>query len=281
MDGDVRPPTAPPPPAPPGAGQVIDPAEKKLTEEVSNWWLGALPAALAVVVGFFMVICTGGEAGPGQSGLGFLLLVLGIAVVVVALLTGVRPKGPRGVVARLLAGAGTLVIFASIVVALAAVAGQLVRWTDPADYAGRYGTRVTATLPKRCVGTEVRRPSGLKYEDADVTCEHSTWQLDGVSQQGTLVISPEDELSGGTIPESVEAYVLDGEGYSVARVGEAENVGLWGGVPLWWLPVGVLGAVLGVVMLMGGWSRPKRDPAAGPTGADPAAGDRPHEAASA
>ena len=60
-----------------------------------------------------------------------------------------------------------------------------------------------------------------------------------------------------------EAYVLGDKGYSVNRVGKVENVAFWGRVPLWWLPIGLLGTLVGILALAkSGWVAAKRDAAA-------------------
>ncbi|HTJ37429.1 MAG TPA: hypothetical protein VL738_29730, partial [Dactylosporangium sp.] len=105
--------------------------------------------------------------------------------------------------------------------------------------------------------------SGAKGADADIVCERSTWQLDGKQYQGTIILGWDDvdQKTGFGVPESAEAYVIGDKGYSVARVGRVENVGRWGGVPLWWL-IGLPVAALGFLLLAkSGWTVPKPKPA--------------------
>jgi hypothetical protein len=230
--------------------------------------LALLIAAAAVAAGLVMVICSGGSGGPAYSGLGFGLLVFGVPLVaVVGAVLAYRPA-ERGRVRTLALGTlALLVLYAGMAAMVASVSGQVVRWVDPADHFGRSGTKVIVTLPDKCdKDVWVRVGSGAKATDPDVVCHGATWQVDGASRTGTVVIGLTDtNLPGGTIgvPDRVEAFVLGDKGYSVNRVGKIEKVAIWGGVPLWWLPAGVVVALAGLVVLAkAGWVAPGR-PAAG------------------
>lgn len=221
---------------------------------------------VAVAVGLIMVICTGGDSGPGHSGIGFGLLTFGIPMVVVIGAALVYTPRDRGRVRRLIVGSVALVvIYASMAAAFASIAGQLVRWIDPADYTGRYGTKVTVALPEKCENdSHVYVGSGATAADSDVVCTGSSWQMDGASRTGTVIIGWNDiDLPQGiSVPDKVEAYVLGDKGYSVNRVGKVENVAFWGRVPLWWLPIGLLGTLVGILALAkSGWVAAKRDAA--------------------
>jgi hypothetical protein len=227
-----------------------------------------LTALAAVVVGLIMVICTGGSAGPGHSGTGIGLLVFGTPVLAVAgAILAYRPRERRRASTVAFGTLALLVMFASLTAFLAAIAGQVVRWVDPADYFGRYGSKATVTLPDKCQqGVRVYAGSGAKAADADVVCHGSTWRVDGVSHSGTVVIAFEDTdlPTGVAVPDRVEAYVLGDKGYSLHRVGKAEDVGAWGVVPLWWLPVGLVVALSSIVALRKvGWVAPRRQASAG------------------
>lgn len=256
----------------PPAGSVVPvgtgsrPKRKRARARASS--LALLVTAAAVAAGLVMVICSGGSGGPAYSGLGFGLLVFGVPLVaVVGAVLAYRP-GERGRVRALVLGTSALlVMYAGMAATVASISGQVVRWVDPADHFGRSGTKVIATLPDRCdKDVRVYVGSGAKATDPDVVCHRATWQVNGASHTGTVVIGLADtHLPGGTIgvPDGVEAFVLGDKGYSVNRVGKIENVAVWGGVPLWWLPVGVVVALAGLVVLAkAGWVAPAR-PAAG------------------
>jgi hypothetical protein len=215
-----------------------------------------LPIVVALLVGLVMVICTGDKAGPGHSGIGLGLLVFGIPLFVVTVFVLVFQPAPGDLVrAGVLGGVALLILLMSLTAGLAGLAGQAVRWVDPADYTGRFGTRVTAKMPAKCENDVHVSVGGLKGADADVVCDHATWQLDGRQHEGTVVIGWDDiNLPVGiAVPDKAEAYVIGDKGYSVARVGRVENVGWWGGAPLWWL-VGLPIAVVALLLLkLSGW----------------------------
>jgi hypothetical protein len=217
---------------------------------------------LAVIAGLVMVVCTGGEAGPGGSAVGFALLVVGVPVLAVGqyLLSHLPPAQGRARAVALGASA-LLVAGVSASGAMASVAGQAVRWADPADYTGRWGTRVTVDLPDSCDVSSTRYlSSGLEALNPDVVCTNSSWKLGGTTHRGTVVLSDDEMplIETATTPKRVEAYVIGDKGYSVKRIGTVESVAAWGGVPLWGLiglPVALLCAR---AMRSLGWrSRPR------------------------
>jgi len=58
---------------------------------------------------------------------------------------------------------------------MASIAGQAVRWADPADYTGRWGTRVTADVPDTCeVSSTKSLRSGIEALNPDVVCQNSS-----------------------------------------------------------------------------------------------------------
>jgi hypothetical protein len=228
---------------------------------------------IAVLVGLVMVVCTGGSAGPGQSGVGFGLLVFGLPVILVAVLVIVYRPAPRHRVVSAASGTLLLLVLAGALAAsLASVAGLLVRWLDPVDYTGRYGTRVTATLPDVCTNKETDY-GAAKGADPDIVCEHATWRRAGETRTGTVIIdfADVDLPTGFGVPDSVEAYVLGDRGYSVRRVGTVNRVAIWGAAPVWWL-VGAPVAVLSVLALR--WVGWVAEPATGASRLAASAGRR-------
>jgi len=245
----------PAPPAKPAA------AKPEASKKPQNPWPAkdavagpvTLLGLIASVVGAIMVIFTGPvfrnseHAGPGHIGIGMGLLIFGLPALVAGGVAFVYDPPPKGRVRAVLLGTPLLlVMFVSLVATLAGIASVLVRWEDPADYTGRYGTSVTVTLPSRCEEDVRVLGAGARVGTADIVCDNSTWQLGGATHTGTVVIGDADINlpSGIAVPDSVEAYVLGDKGYSVRRVGLVENVALWGGVSLWWLPIGLAGCVL-------------------------------------
>jgi hypothetical protein len=207
-----------------------------------------MPIFIVVIIGVLMVVCTGSKAGPGKSHIGLVILVAAVPLFAVGVLAA-QPM-PSGRLRMTPASVALLVVvYLSAVVGLAGVAGQIVRWVDPADYHGRFGARVTAQLTDPCTNaTTVHQRSGLEGADADIVCENATWQQGGAQHVGTIVIGWDDTDIYSDHPtdtginwrhptqrDRVDAYVIGDKGYSVARVGKAEPVGLWGGVPLWTL----------------------------------------------
>ena len=72
---------------------------------------------------------------------------------------------------------------------------------------------------------------------------------------GAITDADIDGPAGRRPPDSVEAYVLDGKGYSVQRVGKIENVAFWGSIPRWWLLLGLVLATSGFwAMRRAGWT---------------------------
>jgi hypothetical protein len=239
----------------PSGGAAAGASETSAKDAVSS--VTMVLVGIAVIVGFFMVLCSGGSAGPGQSGIGIGLLVVGLPIIVVAIYVIIHRPSRRHRVASAASGAFLLVVLAGALTAvLASIAGQIVRWVDPADYTGRYGTRVTVDLPDVCTNDVTVYGGGAKGADPDIVCERSTWQVAGRTRTGTVIIAfaDVDLPTGVSVPESVEAYVIGDKGYSVQRVGEADRVAIWGAARLWWLPAGVAVAVLSLVALRwAGW----------------------------
>jgi hypothetical protein len=233
-------------------------AEHKGLGRVSG---GALAvAALALLTGAVLLLCSGGSAGPGQSGLGLVLLVFGLPLLVAGTFIGVYDPAPADRVRAATRGSMLLLLMTvSLTATLAAVAGLLVRWIDPADTVGRYGTKATVTLQEDACenDTIVHVPSGAKEAAPDVVCSGATWTLHGTTHRGTAILAFEDVYQPDLsyrIPRTVDAYVLGDQVYSARRVGKVENVSAWAGVPLWWLPVGLVVFVVSIVAFaFSGW----------------------------
>jgi hypothetical protein len=206
---------------------------------------------IAAAVGLVLVLCT------GLSWLGLGLLVFGIPLGLGTFVTGTWdvPRSPIRAVLLTIA-------FAALTVGLAGAAGLLARFLNPADYYGRYGSSVTASLPEECWNRVRHRSPGA----ADWMCRGSTWRVDGVEHTGTIVLGRNDVYTPqGTVdpPETVEARVLGDKGYSVARTGTIDRVVVWGRVPIWCLaglPL-FLAALLRLAFLHPGTPSPRAAPA--------------------
>lgn len=213
-------------------------------------------AGLAVVVGLVMVLCT------NSTRVGLYLLVFALPVGVVGLLVAAfdTKRRRRGVIV----GAVLLVVaWLSLTAGLAGLTGQIVRWADPADFYGRYGTVVTATMPEQCSNVETTRGvGGAPAAGADYVCDGSSWQLRGGAHTGTIVLGWGDVDNGDRgvgVPDSAKAYVIGDKGYSVKRVGAVDPVVVWEKVPAWFmlgLPV-LLVALYGMTLLR--WTKPGID----------------------
>ncbi len=190
------------------------------------------------VVGLIFVLCTNSFMA---TGFGIIIGVLTALVFAIGL--GSRDLGPDGRTRRLILGVpALLVLTASVAVSLSTIMGVAVRLIDPADYHGRYGTKVEAHIPDTC-----HYYRSTRRIDADITCDDARWELNGTAHSGTIVLGWHDitqpETSSG-LPETVEAYVIGDKGYSVKRIGRVENVAVWGAVPIWPLPVALVLAAL-------------------------------------
>jgi hypothetical protein len=158
-------------------------------------------------------------------------------------------------------GAALMVVaWLSLTAGLAGLTGQIVRWADPADFYGRYGTVVTATMPEQCSNVETTRGvGGAPAAGTDYVCDGSTWQLAGVAHTGTIVLGWGDVDNGDRgvgVPDNAKAYVIGDKGYSVKRVGAVDPVVVWEKVPAWFmlgLPV-LLVVVCGMALLH--WTKP-------------------------
>ncbi|WP_433218482.1 hypothetical protein ACQP00_12605 [Dactylosporangium sp. CS-047395] len=225
------------------------PAADTAPEHVGGllYGLSSVVGLIAVVVGVVMTIC----GGYPDFGVG--LIVVGLPLGVAAGLGAIDPSTAvtsGRARAALVSGVALAVLFVSMAAGLAGVAGQLVRWFGPAEYVGWYGTKVTVALPKQCETSYYSMARNGAATGHVITCEHATWTLDGRQHDGTVTLADEDfPRDSNAAPASVEAYVLRGEGYSVARVGHVSRFGRWGPVPPW-AAAGLLVAVILIVLLV-------------------------------
>jgi hypothetical protein len=131
--------------------------------------------------------------------------------------------------------------------------GQIVKHANPSDFYGRYGTRVTASLPHECSNAvTVHGTTGLREASADYVCDGSTWKFAGTSHTGTIVLGWDDVNQNDqsvNIPATADAYVIGDKGYSVKRIGKIDSVVVWEKVPAWLL-LGLPAFILGVVGLV-------------------------------
>lgn len=217
--------------------------------------LTCVVALVALVVGLVMAVCS------GYHDIGLGLLVVGLPVLVASAVglfdSSTAGPGPR-TGAILVSVATVVVLFVSLTAGLAAVAGQAVRWLDPADYYGWYGTRVTTNLPNECeISDYTDHTGGAPRMRHDVVCEHATWRLDGRPHEGTITIfwTEVGQHGSANVPKTDEAFVIGDRGYSVTNVGDVGRFGRWGAVPLWLL-AGL--PVAAVVLALVAWSRRRR-----------------------
>lgn len=191
---------------------------------------------LAVLVGgvglasLALAVCTTVLAGFG-------LTMVNVALPGLAFGFALLDAAPRG--------AGRLRQAAAVAVATAVglgalglswgVSGVAMRQLAPADYVGLYGQRTEVAVADADCRHGTIWTSGPR---ADFHCHGATWQAGGQLQRGRLTLLYQElEARGQTT--SVEAYVLDDDGYSVQRVGEVESWAYWAGRPLWLLPAGM------------------------------------------
>jgi hypothetical protein len=121
--------------------------------------MSAMPVG---VVGLILVLCTNSFMA---AGFGVIIGVLSALVFAIGL--GSRDLGPDGRARRLILGVpALLVLTASVAVGLSTIMGLAVRLIDPADYHGRYGTKVEAHIPDTC-----RYYRSTRRIDADITCD--------------------------------------------------------------------------------------------------------------
>jgi hypothetical protein len=122
---------------------------------------------------------------------------------------------------------------------IAAGIGFVARFMMPFEYAEHWGERATVTRSDDCT-TWVKDYGGLKAADR-TECAKSTWQVDGESRTGTLIVSWAAYNEPGVeeqVPDEIEANVVGDEAYSIPPEKDRTWVAAWGGVPLWVLWIG-------------------------------------------
>ncbi|MEV4413329.1 hypothetical protein [Catellatospora sp. NPDC049609] len=199
---------------------------------------------LAVLVGgvglasLALAVCTTVLAGFG-------LTMVNIALPGLAFGFALLDAAPRGA-SRLRQGAAVAV---ATIVGLGAlglswgVSGVAMRQLAPADYVGLYGQRTEVAV----VDADCRHGTiWTRAPRADFYCHGATWHADGRLQRGRLTLLYQ-ELEARTQTTTIEAYVLDDDGYSVQRVGEVESWAYWAGRPLWLLLAGMPVLAAGMV----------------------------------
>jgi hypothetical protein len=219
-------------------------AKKAVAKQPRGFTAATTIGVLTVVVGLVIACC-----GKTSTYVGLLIMVVGLPLVVVTVtLAAVWRPGNRALGVLL-----ALVALVTLAIGLAALTGQIVRWSDPADYTGRYGTVATATIPDQCTNKVTRRGTGgAGAADADYVCPGSTWTLNGVQHTGPVVLGFDDicpESKGCNLPETAQAYMLGDKGYSVKRVGKIEDVSKWGAFP----NVYLLALLVAAAALIGFW----------------------------
>jgi hypothetical protein len=219
------------PAAPAGTSASATPPTTKAKSGMKpgrGWSLIGGLAALGVIIGLVMVVCT------NNTRTGLDLLVFGLATVLAILLASIY--APRQ---KTTAATGTvllLVMWVSLSAALAGLSGLsglIVRLADPADYYTRYGTLATATMPELCRNTVTNMKAS-----ADYVCDGSTWPVGRITHTGTVVLGRDDlqQPNGAVaVPDTVQAPVIGDMGYSIKRAGTVDPVVVWGRAPTWYL----------------------------------------------
>lgn len=211
---------------------------------------------LAVLVGglgvasLALAVCTTVLAGFG-------LTMLNIAVPAAVFGYALLDAAPRGAgrLRQAVAVAVATVVGIGALGVCWGVSGVAMRQIAPADHVGLYGERTEVTV----ADADCRHGTiWTRGPRADFYCYGATWQVaDGVQRGRLILLYEEMEPRGQT--RSVEAYVLDGTGYSVRRVGEVESWAYWAGRPFWLLVAG-LPVLVGGLALRRRVTRPVRRP---------------------
>ncbi|MEV6968710.1 hypothetical protein AB0M47_26695 [Hamadaea sp. NPDC051192] len=220
-------------------------------------------AAGAVLVGLTLFCCTDGLAGNG-------LVVVTVAIGVLGFLFGLTGVGAvardRGRAFAVAVGVPlALLLGAAAAGTVAGLVSSGVHFLNEYDYGKAYGQPVQATIHD---DADCSYFKSLRTEDSDITCENVTWQVDGTTQTGSLMVrlqNMEDAHAGRTLP----AHLLDGTAYADGD-GKVRPETFFGLVPWWLVLVSPIVALLcfGALASLGG---PEPKPTPEPAADEPAA----------